>query len=70
MPEIDPILSKMMFQKFLRGFLFLVGLAVLLAGAGLVLTRQLLSGVFVLLVGLGLMVLPLTGIFKEAIEID
>ncbi len=70
MSEIDPILSKMIFQNVLRWTPLLIGAALLLVGAGFLETRQTLTGAFILLVGFGLVVLPFTPLLKEILEIE
>ncbi len=70
MSDLDPVLGKMIFQRVLRWTPVLIGIALILVGVGLIQTRQLLTGGFLALVGLGLVVLPFTGVFKDAIELD
>ncbi len=70
MSEIDPILSKMIFQNVLRWTPLLIGAALLLVGAGFLETHQTLTGAFILLVGLGLVVLPFTPLLKDILEIE
>ncbi len=70
MSDLDPVLGKMIFQNVLRWTPFLIGLALLLVGVGFVETHQTLVGAFILLVGLGLLVLPFLPLFKEVLEIE
>jgi hypothetical protein len=70
MSDLDPVLGKMIFQNVIRWTPLLIGLALLLVGAGYIETRQTLVGAFVLLVGLGLVALPFMRLLKEALEID
>ncbi len=60
----------MMFQNVFRFFLVIVGLALLLVGLSLFQSRQLIGAALVALIGLGLLALPFTSVFKEAVELD
>ncbi len=70
MSDLDPVLGKMIFQNVLRWTPLLIGLALLLVGAGYAETHQILAGAFIVLVGLGLLALPFVPLFKEVLEIE
>ena len=70
MSDLDPVLGKMIFQNVLRWTPLLIGLALLLVGAGYIETHQILVGSFIMLVGLGLLALPFLPLLKEVLEIE
>ena len=70
MSDLDPVLGKMIFQNVLRWTPLLIGLALLLVGAGYIETHQILVGAFIVLVGLGLLALPFLPLLKEVLEIE
>ncbi len=60
----------MIFQNVVRWTPLLIGLALLLVGAGYVETHHILVGAFIVLVGLGLLALPFLPLLKEVLEIE
>jgi len=70
MSDLDPVLGKMIFQNVLRWTPLLIGLALLLVGGGYIETKQILVGAFILLIGVGLLVLPFLPLLKQVLEIE